>query len=111
MTIWERVKTALSGLGMPMAAVLMTGELPDAFLVYSLVNSSPKQHAGDVETMREYTVQVNGYDRAGADHLPDIHTAMIAAGFAAGDVVDLPYNQTTGHYGLALEFNYLEDTP
>ena len=112
MTIWERVSTALSGLGVPMAAnvyQLDTGdELPDQFLVYSLVSAPPAQHADDAETLRTYTVQVSIYDRAGLITLPDIAGAMVADGFTRGPLRELPRDEKTGHYGLALEFNYLE---
>lgn len=113
MTIWERVKTALTGLGLPMAANNYLAEsgdaLPDVFLVYFLVSSPPEQSADDAETLRSYRMQVSAYSRSGLAGLPNIDGAMVAAGFGRGPQHELPFNQLTGHYGLALEYVYLEE--
>jgi hypothetical protein len=77
-------------------------------MVYSLVSSTPEQAADDAETLRSYRVQVTIYDRAGLAALPDISSAMVAAGFTRGPVRELPYQSESRHYSLALEFNYLE---
>jgi len=112
MTIWERVKTALTGLGVPMAAnVYISGtgnELPNLFLTYFLVSSPPEQHADDAETLRSYRMQISIYQRAGLVSLPDVDSAMVAAGFTRGPQREIPYNQLTRHFGLALEYVYLE---
>ncbi len=112
MSIWERVIAALTGLGVPMAAnvyVAASGqELPDLYLVYFLVSSPPEQHADDAETLRSYRIQVTVYKRAGLASLPDVDGAMVAAGFRRGPQRELPYNQLTRHFGLALEYVYLE---
>ena len=112
-TIFERTVSALTPLGLPVAAsvyVTATGtDLPDMFLVYSLISSPPTAHANDQETLRTNRVQVSAYSRAGLVSLPNIQAAMAAAGFMAGPLYQLPYNSQTGHYGLAQEFVYLED--
>jgi hypothetical protein len=113
MTIWERVEDALDGLGLPVAAGVMlqaSGEsLPDAYLVYFLIADPPAQHADDAETLRNHHVQVSAYSRSGLSTLPDIAGAMVAAGFTRGPRRELPYNQSTRHFGLALEFWFLEE--
>lgn len=114
MTIWEIVADALEGLSTPMAANLYLtesgDELPDLYLVYSLVSSPPEQHADNLETLRSYRMQVNLYSRAGLVNLPDVDSAMVTAGFGRGPKREIPRNQITGHYGLALEYVYLEDS-
>ncbi|GAP11745.1 hypothetical protein BECAL_02938 [Bellilinea caldifistulae] len=113
MTIWERIYNALAPLGLPMAAGAMIvdseSERPDTYLVYFLVSSPPVQHADDNETLRSYLVQVSVYSRNGLKNLPDIAGAMKTAGFTQGARRELPYNPETRHYGLAMDFNYLEE--
>lgn len=113
MTIWERTKAALNSLGVPLAAnVYLTAsgeELPDLYLVYFLVSSPPEQAADNQETLRSYRMQVSIYSRSGLVSLPDVDGAMTAAGFARGPQREIPFNQVTGHFGLALEFIYLEE--
>ncbi len=112
MSIWERVVAALTSLAVPMAAnvyIATTGaELPDLYLAYFLVSSPPEQHADDEETLRSYRMQISVYNRAGLASLPDVDSAMVAAGFSRGPQRELPYNQLTRHFGLALEYVYLE---
>jgi len=113
MSIWERVVAALTGLGVPMAAnayIAASGqELPDLYLTYFLVSSPPEQHADDAETLRSYRMQVTIYNRAGlVANLPDVDGSMVAAGFTRGPQREIPYNQLTRHFGLALEYVYLE---
>lgn len=113
MTIWERVKAALIGLDVPMAAnayIPATGkERPDLYLVYFLIVSPPLQHADNRETLREYAVQVSIYSRSGLTGLPDVESAMLAAGFMFEAQRELPYNPETRHYCLAMDFNFVED--
>jgi hypothetical protein len=115
MTIWERVASALSVIGatVPVSAgqkMVASGvQLPDQFIVYFLVSSPAEQHADDAETLRSYRVQVSIFSRSGLAGLPDVSAAMVTAGFTRGVQRELPYNQVTAHYGLALEFNYLEE--
>jgi hypothetical protein len=112
MTIWERIYAALSPLNLPMAAGAMIvdseSDRPDVYLVYFLVSSSPIQHADDLERERSYLVQVSVYSRNGLTNLPDVTGAMKAADFIPGPTRELPYNPQTKHFGLAMEFTYLE---
>jgi hypothetical protein len=111
-TIWERTEDALAGISQPKAANFYqaaTGaELPDTFLVYFLVSSLPEQHADDDEVMRSWRMQISIYSRSGLAGLPDTDTPMLAAGFTRGPQRELPYNQMTRHFGLALEYIYLD---
>lgn len=108
MTIWERVEDALTSIGVPYKADVYVpssgGALPAAYIVYFLVSSPPIQHADDVEKLRMYRVQVSYYSKTGMVGMPGIKAAMVAAGFMPGPMTTIPYNQQTGHYGLALEY-------
>ena len=112
-TIWERTVSALTGLSIPMAATAMitaTGaDLPDQFMVYQLISSPPAQAGDNVERLRTYRMQVAFYDRAGLATMPAIPAAMVTAGFSKSMYRELPYNEKTRHYGLAMEFLYLEE--
>ncbi len=111
--IWDRVQDALTSLAIPMGAstyVATSGSnLPDEFLVYTLISAPPTQHADDAEKLRAYRVQVSYYNRTGLEGHPDIDAVMVAAGFRRGPQRDLPYNQLTRHHGLALEYIYLNE--
>ncbi len=113
MTIWERTKAALVGLGLPLAAnvlVLPSGESwPDMYIVYQLIVGNGAAYADDAEVCREMLVQVTVYSRSGLISLPDVKGAMQAAGFTPGDERELPYSPSTKHYGWAMDFNYLEN--
>lgn len=112
-TIWERTKTALTGLGVPMAAnryLVPTGQqLPDQYIIYQLISSPPELHADNAEKYRTYRMQVTIWDRTGLANLPDISGSMVAAGFGRGPFRELPYVESTRHYGLAYDFFYLEE--
>lgn len=113
MTIWETTYDALYGLGLPLAANTMivdTGEeLPDEYLVYQMISDPPELHADNIETLRSYRMQVSYYSRTGLAAIPaQVETAMLAAGFTRIEGRELPYSQQTRHFGLALDFNYLE---
>jgi len=54
-------------------------------------------------------MQVSVYDRNGLTNLPDTDGVMVAAGFSRGPKRELPYNPATRHFGLALEYVYLEE--
>ena len=114
-TIFERVADALDTLGVEYASGIFipeTGEtLPDQLITYSLVSSPPEQHADEIETLRVYRVQITIYDRSGLINLPDINTPLTAAGFVKSNQYQLPYDQETGHHGLATDYIYLEDVP
>lgn len=111
-SIWETISSALTSLSIPMAPgkyITASGvDLPDEFIVYTLVSSPPEQHADNVETMRSYLVQISYFNRDGLAEMPDIRTAMKSAGFMRGAERDLPYDEVTRHFGLALEFVYIE---
>jgi hypothetical protein len=66
MTIWERVKNALSGLGVPTAAgiyITTDGEeLPDEFITYAMVSNPPEQFADNEQMMSSYRVQISYYN-------------------------------------------------
>jgi len=111
-TIWERIKAALTPLNVPISAnsnIASTGSnLPDLYLVYFLISAPPEQHADDQETLRTNHVQVTVYSHSGLAILPDVDGAMTIAGFTRGPMRELPYNQQTRHFGLALEYYFLE---
>jgi hypothetical protein len=113
MTIWERTLTALTGLGLPLAAnayiVPSSSQLPDEYIVYFLVSAPPELQADDEVKLRFYRMQVSYYSRSGLAGLPGIEAAMVAAGFAAGPLTEIPYNPASRHFGLALEFAYHEE--
>jgi hypothetical protein len=114
MSVFADVYTALASLGLPLAANIYQAaegiKLPDRFLVYSLIASPPVQAADNVEKLRANYIQVSLYDRSGLNNPPDIDSAMVAAGFVRGSRREMPYNQLTGHFGLAMEYVILEES-
>jgi hypothetical protein len=54
-------------------------------------------------------MQVAIWDRTGLSNLPDISGSMVAAGFCRGPYRELPYVDSTRHYGLAYDFFYLAE--
>lgn len=113
-TIFERAETALntlSGITNAMERMLMaSGDLPDIFLTYALVSSTPVLHLNDIEAGRNYVVQVSIFSRAGLVSLPNVDAAMLTAGFRRGDERALPRDTQSGHYHLAKDFNFYEET-
>lgn len=111
--IWDITQDALTSLGLPMAASVYQSasgvDLPNVFMVYFLVSAPPTQHADNAETLRDFRMQVSYYSRTGLEGHPDIDAAMVTAGFRRGPQRELPYNQLTRHYGLALEYLYLNE--
>lgn len=111
-TIFERVYDAVVTLNIPFAAgkyIVATGsDYPETFITFSLVSSPAEQFADNAETMRSYRVQVNIFSRGGLINLPDVDGAMTAAGFTKGNMVEIPPNAETGHFGLATDFHFLE---
>ncbi len=111
-SIWEITKTALAGLGIPAYAnriqIESGQQLPDRFLVYQMISSSPELHADNVEKHRSDRIQVTIWDRTGLASLPDVPAAMVQAGFTRGPARELPFSDATKHYGLAWDFFYLE---
>lgn len=112
MTIHAQVKTALSTLSIPVYAnslVLATGtEIPEEFCTYFLLASTPAENADDAETARLKVIQISYFNKAGLETIPDIVGLMEAAGFIRGPETELPLDEKSGHYGLAMEFDYLE---
>jgi hypothetical protein len=112
-TIWERVKTALTSLNLPMAEsayIINTSvEIPDTYLVYFAFSIDPAQHADDQEVERIEAVQVSIYKRAGFYSLPDVIGAMKTAGFTFIGGRELEYDLETRHFGLAFDFEYQEN--
>ena len=112
-TIWARISTALAGLSQPKAAgvyiAATAAELPAEYLVYFLISAPPQQHADDTEKSRLQHVQISYFNRAGLAGMPAIAGAMTAAGFTRGPMRELPYNDQTRHFGLALEFWFLDE--
>lgn len=110
-TIFERVATALNTLSpvpFALAPYKSAVALPDTFIAYQLIDSPPEAHADNVETARSYLIQVSIFSRAGLVSLPDVDTAMTAAGFQKGNWRQLPPDPATGHFGLAKDYMYLE---
>jgi hypothetical protein len=109
-TIFERVKNAMDTLSpaVPHALAPYEGALPDLYVVYQLLSSPPAAHADNVETARANYVQVSIYSRAGLVSLPDVDSAMTAAGFVKDSFRQLPKDLNTGHYGLAKDYMFLE---
>lgn len=113
MSIWTITKGALDTLTPTPYALgeyktASGADLPDTFLVYSLVSGTPEQHADNAETHRTFRIQVSIYSRSGLASLPDVDTAMLAAGFERGPERQLAYNKETRHFGLAKDYIYLE---
>lgn len=112
-TIFERVNNALATLNpavpFAMDSYLTTGDLPDEYIVYHLITGTPEQHADNAETVRAYRVQVDIMNRNGLVVLPDVDTAMKAAGFRIGPEQPLPKDKDTSHYGLAKDYIYVSD--
>lgn len=109
-TIFERVETALGTVSpaISFASTPYKGTLPNVYVTHQLINSPAEQHADGDETERSYTMQLNFWDKAGIPSTTGVDAAMKAAGFHKGDVRQLPQDQQTHHYGLAVEYVYIE---
>lgn len=114
-TVFDRVATALATLSPAIPYALDVylksdaGDLPATFITYSLITGEPVQSANNVETLREYVVQVSIFSTSGLSSLPSVSTAMLAAGFVKGSERQLPRDAETRHFGLAIDYHYLED--
>lgn len=110
-TIFECVETALGTLSpavpFALAPYKSTAALPDQYITHQLITGAPEQHADDAETARAYTVQVSIFSKSGLASLPNVDAAMLAAGFIKNTERQLPQDQETGHYGLAVDYIYL----
>ena len=113
-TIFEKVEAALNTLSpaIPWAykqyQTASGQSLPDTYLVYSLVSSPPTEHADDVESLREYTVQVSTYKVGSMVGRPDVVAVMVSSGFMAGSLRETSNYPDSTHFGLSQEFTYLE---
>lgn len=105
-TIYEKVEAALDTLGVPygMSTYLSDAELPDVYLVYSMISGVGTLHADDGEMERAYRIQLSIYSRSGLVGLPNVDAAMLAAGFTKGPERDLPFDPETGHFGLGKDY-------
>jgi hypothetical protein len=103
-TIFERVKNALDTLSptVPFASApyISTGDLPDLYVTYQLIDSPPVDHADNVEIARSYLIQISIYNRAGLASLPNVDLAMTSAGFRKGSFRQLKKDDLTGHHGF-----------
>ena len=109
--VFSLTKTALDTLNpaVPFAASPFEGAtLPDRYIVYQLIDDDAADHADNVEIARLYIMQITTWDKKGFVDLPDIDTAMLAAGFTKGKRRQLPKDQKTGHVGLAQFYSYFE---
>jgi hypothetical protein len=114
-TIWERLTTALTSLGLPMAASVWIPandtDIPAQYLVYMEISGVGQQFSDNLEKNRLHHIQISYYSRNGFSgaNLTALNGAMQTAGFTKGPTHDLPYNSDSRLFGLALEFNFLEE--
>jgi hypothetical protein len=108
-TIFEITNDALEEISpaVPFGMDMLIGELPDVYIVYSLISGVGEEHADNLETARTYRVQVSIMSKDGLVSLPDVDAVMLAAGFLKGPERALPKDSTTSHYGLAKDYFYL----
>lgn len=110
--IWQQAQSALSGLGVTVAAnalVLASGsDYPDSFIVHFMVSDPTLSHADNVLELHLPRVQVSIYSRTAISALATaVQSAMIAAGFYMAGARDLPYNPDTRHFGTAIDFTII----
>jgi dihydrodipicolinate synthase/N-acetylneuraminate lyase len=114
-TIWEQLDSALTPLGLPFGAdgwMAATGvDIPAQYLVYLEIAGVGQQFADNTEKSRLHHVQVSYYSKTGFSgaNLTALFGAMKTAGFIKGPETPLPYNSNDRMFGLALEFNFLEE--
>jgi len=108
-TIFELTNNALAAITPSVSYAMddLIGELPETYIVYSLISGVGEIHADNLETARTYRVQVSIMSRSGLASLPDVDTPMLAAGFTKGPERPIPKDSTTSHYGLAKDYFYL----
>lgn len=108
-TIFELTNNALAAISPAVTYAMdeLIGTLPDTYIVYSLISGAAEEHADNAETARTYRVQVSIMNKDGLVSLPDVDTAMLAAGFTRGPERVLQKDSTTSHYGLAKDYFYL----
>jgi len=113
-TIWEMTSTALTGLGVPMAASSYLAatpgvDLPAQYLTYQVIDLMPEAHADDEETLRDELVQVTVRSRNSLANLPDVIGAMTAARLLFASGREIPFDFESRHFGIAFDFEYLRD--
>lgn len=112
--IYERVYAALSPLGYPVKEQGTFGKdasLPDTFVTYQLIDLSPRGYADNAATVVSCRVQVALYSRKpsvkqAAPRL--IKSVMKPAGFKRVSGRDLPFSQSTGHYGYTEDYRFFD---
>lgn len=113
MTIWARVKAALSGLGLPVGNIRLflasDKPLPERYLTYQVIVAVPENHVDDKEVIRSYLVQINAWSKDGFERFPDVEGAMREAGFYYQASRDMAFEEKTGHYGQSMDFRYYEN--
>jgi hypothetical protein len=113
MTIWERVTEALSTLEIPLVEdVYIPGEgqsYPDSYAVFFLVDSPIAQAADNKKVSVRHRVQVNYFSISGLIGIPDITGLMLDAGFEFVTMRNIPRTPEILHYGLAMDYTYLEE--
>lgn len=113
-TIFERVETALGTISpavpFSMAPYKSASALPDQYMTHQLIVGTSEDHADNTETARSYLVQITIWSKTGLVSLPDVNTAMLAAGFQKSTERQLPQDRESGHWGLAKDYVYLEFT-
>jgi hypothetical protein len=115
MTIWERITSALTPLGLPMAASVWIpangADIPAQYLVYMELSGVGEQFEDNQEKNRLHHIQISYYSRNGFSgaNLAALNGAMTGAGFTRGPTNDLPYNTDSRLFGWAAEFYFLEE--
>ena len=110
----EKTESVLSALGYPYDYEKYEGDtkqLPDTFIVYTLINDNGKTWADNKETSHTVRVQISLYFRDKRVELtvPDaVETAFKAAGFLRSGGRSLPYSEETGHHGRYFDFRLYE---
>jgi hypothetical protein len=110
----DQCEATLTAIGLPYdfeRFICDTAQLPDTFIVYSLVDDPGVTHADNKETSHEARQQVSLFYRDKSIFLtvPDqIETAFMAAGFMRVGSGTIPYQPDTGHYGWRCDFRYFE---
>lgn len=89
MTINERVMTALSAVGPPVAFQHYTGSA-EQYITFFTYLEQPEQHADDEETVTGHYVQVDLWSRQDyTETVAALHQQMVLAGFRRKNMADL----------------------
>lgn len=114
MNIWQRTATALGGLGVPVAAnrfIPASGnELPDKFLTFQLIGEPVELQADNTDQVVSHVLQISIWARSGLPELvASARSALKAAGYQRSGSQEMDYQPETRHFGLAMDYSYLED--